>query len=79
MQWLQFVPKSFYCGYWRKAIAVTRPGGPKCCETSKFPHFLYNRLIYGGEVISVTHRPPFTSQDYSWYSFLLEAESTLGP
>jgi hypothetical protein len=42
-----------------KAIPVTVRGGPLGCETSRLPHFLDNRLIYGGEV-SFTHRPPFT-------------------
>jgi hypothetical protein len=30
-------------------------------------------------VVSPTRRPPFTPQEDSWYSFLLEAESTPGP
>jgi len=30
----------------------------------------------GGKVVSLTHRPFFTPRKYSWYSFLLEAEST---
>jgi hypothetical protein len=38
-----------------------------------------NRLTDGGEVVSPTHRPPFTPQEDSCYSFLLEAESTPGP
>jgi hypothetical protein len=47
-----------------------------------FPHFLDNRLTDGGEVVSPTRRPPFTPgslypQEDSWYSFPLEAESTL--
>jgi hypothetical protein len=33
----------------------------------------------GGKVISPTHRPPLPPRKYSWYSFLLEAESTPGP
>ena len=33
----------------------------------------------GGKVVSPTHRPSLTSRNYSWYSFLLEAESTPGP
>jgi hypothetical protein len=37
------------------------------------------RLTDGGEVVSLTRRPPFTPQEDSWYSFLLEAESTPGP
>jgi hypothetical protein len=43
---------------------------------SRLPHFLANRLIDGDEVISLTTRPHFTSQENSWYSFLLEVEST---
>ena len=33
----------------------------------------------GGKVVSPMHRPLFTPRKYSWYSFLLEAESTPGP
>jgi len=33
----------------------------------------------GGKVVSPTHQPPLTPRKYSWYSFLLEAKSTLGP
>jgi hypothetical protein len=32
----------------------------------------------GGRVVSSTHRPPLSPRKYSWYSFLLEAESTPG-
>jgi hypothetical protein len=41
--------------------------------------FLDNQLTDGGEVVSFMHRPPFTSHENSWYSLLLEAESTPGP
>jgi hypothetical protein len=30
------------------------------CGTSRFPHVLDNRLTDGGEVVSLTRRPPFT-------------------
>jgi hypothetical protein len=33
----------------------------------------------GGEVVSPTHRPPLPPRKYSWYSFLLEAESHYDP
>ena len=33
----------------------------------------------GVKVVSLTHRPLFTTRKHSWYSFLLEAESTPGP
>jgi hypothetical protein len=32
----------------------------------------------GGKFVSPTHRPPLPPRKYSWYSFLLEAESTHG-
>jgi hypothetical protein len=42
---------------------------------------LDNRLTDGGKVVSLTLRPTFTPppQEDSWYSFLLEGESTPGP
>jgi hypothetical protein len=40
---------------------------------------LDNQLAYGGEFVSLTRRPPFTPQDGSRYSFLLEAQSTPRP
>jgi hypothetical protein len=49
------------------------------CETLRVPHNLDNRLTDGGKVFSLTSRPPFTPQEDSRYSFLLEAESTSGP
>jgi hypothetical protein len=38
----------------------------------------YNRPIDGGEVVNHKRRPPFTPQENTWYSFLLDAESTPG-
>jgi hypothetical protein len=64
--------------YKGKAVPVTGRGGSLGCETSRIT-LLDNRLIDGGEVVSLTRRPPFTPQEDSWYSFLLEAESTPGP
>jgi hypothetical protein len=61
-----------------KLFLLTICGSPQGCETSRLPHFLDTRLKDGSEVDSLTHRPPFTPQEDTWYSFLLEAESTLG-
>jgi hypothetical protein len=70
----------FYCALKKgKAIPVTGHGGPWGCEKSRFPHFLHNWLTDGGKVVSLTLRPPFTPQEDSWYSYLLQAESTPGP
>jgi hypothetical protein len=43
-------------------------------EMLRFPHFLDNRLIDGGKVVSLT---PFTPKNIPG-TFLLEAESTPG-
>jgi hypothetical protein len=43
---------------------------------SLIPHFEDSRLTDGCEVVSLIRRPRFTTQEDSWYSFLLEAEST---
>jgi hypothetical protein len=55
-----------------KAIPVTGCG-------LRLAHFADSRLTDGGEVVSLMRRPPVTAQEDSWYSFLLEAESTPGP
>jgi hypothetical protein len=34
---------------------------------------LHSRLTDGGQVVSLTRRSPFTPQEDTWYSFLLEA------
>jgi hypothetical protein len=43
-----------------KAISVTGCGGPLGCGTSRLPHFLYDRFTDGGEIVSLTRRPPFS-------------------
>jgi hypothetical protein len=61
-----------------KAIPVTDRGGPESCETSRLPHFLDSELRDGG--ISLTRWPAtLYPQEHSWYSFLLETESTPAP
>jgi hypothetical protein len=63
-----------------KIIPVPGLGGPYSCETSRFPHFLDNRLTGGGEVVSLTRRPAAVyAQEHSWYSILLDTVSTPGP
>jgi hypothetical protein len=43
-----------------KAVPLTGREGPWCCETSRFSHFLDNRLTNGGEVVSLTRREVIT-------------------
>jgi hypothetical protein len=62
----------------KESYRVTGREGPQGCETSRLPHFIDNRLTDGGEIVSLTRRPPFTPQKDFWYSFLLEAELTPG-
>jgi len=54
--------------------------GPRCPEGSRnlrFPDYV-TIAQDGGKVVSLTDRPLSTPRKYSWYSFLLEAESTPG-
>jgi hypothetical protein len=62
-----------------KVNSVAGRGGPQGCERSRFPRFLDNRHIEYGEVVSLMLLTPFTSQEDSSYSFLLEAKSTPRP
>ena len=48
------------------------PGGRGCQISRKAAH-------EGGKVVSPTHRPPLLPRKYSWYSFLLDAESSWRP
>jgi hypothetical protein len=57
-----------------KAIHVTGSEGPYGCETSRLPHFVDSWLTDGAKVVSLTRQPPFTPQEVSCYSFLLEAD-----
>jgi hypothetical protein len=42
------------------------------------PHLLDNRIAAGGEVVSLVRLQPFTPEEDSCYSFLLDVESTPG-
>ena len=65
-----------------------------CCKKNQIPYSagqalrvprIWNSEISrqsahkGCKVVSPTHRPPLPTRKYSWYSFLVEAESTPGP
>ena len=50
---------------------------PQGSTKLRFPDFV-TTVQDGGKVVSLTHRPPLPHRKCSWYSFLLEAESTPG-
>jgi len=57
---------------------ITGPRYPEGSRKLRFPDYV-TITQDGGKVISLTHWPLFTPRKYSWYSFMLEAESTPGP
>ena len=61
-----------------KAVPLEAWSGPEGSRKLRFPDFMTTAQD-DGKVVSLTHRPPLSSRKYSWYSFLLEAESTPGP
>jgi len=61
-----------------KAVPLQAWSGPEGSRKLRFPDFVKTAQD-GGKVVSVTHRPPLPPSKYSWYSFLLEAESTPEP
>ena len=62
----------------RQISPITVPRCPEGSRTLRFPDYVTVAQDCG-KVVSLTQRPHFTPRKYSWYSFLLEAESTPGP
>jgi len=60
-----------------KAFLLQAWTGPEGSRKLRFPDFM-TMAQDGGKVVSLTHQLPLPRK-YSWYSFLLEAESTPGP
>ena len=61
-----------------KAVPLQAWSGPEGSRKLRFPDFMTTAQD-GGKVVSLTHRLPLPPRKYTWYSFLLEAESTPGP
>jgi len=62
-----------------KAVPLQAWSGPDGSRKLRFPPDYVTLAQDSGKFVSLTHRPLFTPRKCSWYSFLLEAESTLGP
>ena len=61
-----------------KAVPFQARSGPEGSRKLRFPDYMTTAWD-GGKVVSLMHRPPLLPRKCSWYSFLLEAESTPGP
>ena len=61
-----------------KSVPLQAPGAQRVPGSLRFQDYVTTAQD-GGKVVSLTHRPLFTPRKYSWYSFLLEVESTPGP
>ena len=61
-----------------KAVPLQAWSGPEGSRELRLSDYVTTAQD-GGKVVSLTHRPLFTPKKYSWYSFLLETESTPGP
>jgi len=61
-----------------KPVPLQAWNGPEGSRKLRFPDFMTTAQD-GGKVASLTHRPPLPPRKCSWYSFLLEAESTPWP
>jgi hypothetical protein len=61
-----------------KAVPLQAWSGPEGSRKLRFPEFI-TTVQDGGKVVSHRHQPSLHPRKYTWYSFLLEAESTPGP
>ena len=62
----------------KKSVSLQTSSCQEGSRNLRFPDYV-TVAQDGGKVVSLTHRPLFTPRKCSWYSFLLEAESTTGP
>jgi len=62
----------------KKAVPLQAWTDPEGSRRLRLPDFK-TMAHEDGKFVSLTHRPPLPPRKYSWYSFVLEAESTPGP
>jgi len=58
-----------------KAVPLQAWSGPQGFRKLRFRDYMTTAQS-GAKVVNLTHRPPLPPRKCSWYSFLLEAEST---
>ena len=81
---LQVVPASRRClgrsawNMYQVNQSNNRPDVPRVFRKLRFPNYV-TMAQDGGKVVSLTHRQVFSPRKSSWYSFLLDAESTPRP
>jgi len=71
---ISHIPSVHYKG---KAVPLQAWRGPEDSRKLGFPDFMTTAQD-GGKVVSLTHWPPLPTRKCSWYSFLLQSESTPG-
>jgi len=62
----------------QSAVPLQAWTSPEGSRKLRFPDFVKTAQD-GGKIFSLTQRPPLPPRKYSWYSFLLDAESTPKP
>jgi hypothetical protein len=63
---------------YNKAVPLQTWSGPEGSRKLRFPDFM-TTAQHGGKFFQPYAPAAFTPRKYTWYSFLLEAESTPGP
>ena len=63
----------------RESYLLTSLERPIGLQEVEVPRISRQSSHAGGKVVGPKHWPPLHSRKYTWYSFLLEAESTPGP
>jgi len=73
------VPRFIYIYIYKgKTVPLQAWSDPEGSRKLRFSDFM-TTAQEGGKVVSLTHQPPLPPRKYTWYSSLLEAESTPGP
>ena len=74
-----FYPRALNVSFKGKAIPLHAWICPEGSRRLRLPDVSTQSAHDGCKVVGPMHRPPLPPKKYSWYSFLLEAESSPGP